>query len=119
MQNAEVLTREQLREFLKGSAGIEFHAQNRAELYGWVQGVLVAQEYAVQDKKAAWSDSSLPEQTHWTQPAASDALDPPIPAGGYGASGRVPAAALSVQIHKPGCSAAGRREQRPMVGSVG
>lgn len=51
MQNAEVLTREQIAEFLKGSEGIEFRGQNRAELYGWVQRVLVGQEYAVQDKK--------------------------------------------------------------------
>ena len=51
MQNAEMLTREQIREFLKGSEGIEFSGQNRAELYGWVQQVLVGQEYAMQDKK--------------------------------------------------------------------
>jgi hypothetical protein len=36
MQNAEALTREQIQEFLKGSEGIEFSAQNSAELYGWV-----------------------------------------------------------------------------------
>src|SRR5437764_8795365 len=42
-------------------------------------------------QETAWSDSSLPEQNHRTQPAASDAMDPPIPAGGRGASGRVPA----------------------------
>src|SRR5271165_6110605 len=51
MQNAEALTREQIQEFLKGSEGIEFSGQNRAELYGWVQQVLVAQEYAAQGKK--------------------------------------------------------------------
>jgi transposase InsO family protein len=51
MQNAEALTREQIQEFLKGSEGIEFSAQNRAELYGWVEQVLVAQEYAAQGKK--------------------------------------------------------------------
>jgi transposase InsO family protein len=51
MQNADVLTREQIQEFLKGSRSIEFTGQNRAELYGFVQRVLVAQEYAVQGKK--------------------------------------------------------------------
>ena len=51
MQNAEALTREQIQEFLKGSEGIEFSSQNRAERYGWVQRVLVAQEYAAQGKK--------------------------------------------------------------------
>ena len=51
MQNAEVLTQEQIREFLKGSQSIEFSGQNRAELYQFVQRVLVAQQYAVQDKR--------------------------------------------------------------------
>jgi transposase InsO family protein len=52
MQNAEELTGEQIRSFLQGSETIEFAGQNRAELYGWVQRVLVAQEYAAQGKKA-------------------------------------------------------------------
>jgi transposase InsO family protein len=51
MQNAEALTSEQIGEFLKGSATIDFQGQNRAELYGWVERVLVAQEYATQGKK--------------------------------------------------------------------
>lgn len=51
MQNANVLTQEQIREFLKGSRSIEFTAQNRSELYGFVERVLVAQEYAGQGKK--------------------------------------------------------------------
>src|ERR1035438_4205275 len=51
MQNAESLTWEQIREFLKGSETIEFQGQNRAELYGWVGRVLVAQECATQGKK--------------------------------------------------------------------
>lgn len=51
MQNAEVLTQEQIREFLKGSQSIEFSGQNRAELYQFVQRVLVAQQYAVRGKR--------------------------------------------------------------------
>src|SRR5712692_12102625 len=51
MQNAEALSAEQIREFLKGSEAIEFSGQNRAELYGWTQRVLVQQEYGVQGKK--------------------------------------------------------------------
>jgi len=51
MQNAEALTAEQIGEFLRGSATMDFQGQNRAELYGWVQGVLVAQEYPTQGKK--------------------------------------------------------------------
>jgi transposase InsO family protein len=51
MQNAEMLTQEQIQEFLKGSQGIEFSGQNRAELYHFVQRALVGQEYARQGKK--------------------------------------------------------------------
>jgi hypothetical protein len=51
MQNADALTREQIQEFLKGSEAIEFSGQNRSELYGWGQQVLVTQEYAGQSKK--------------------------------------------------------------------
>ncbi len=51
MQNAEMLTQEQIQEFLKGSQSIEFSGQNRAELYDFVQRALVGQEYARQGKK--------------------------------------------------------------------
>jgi hypothetical protein len=51
MENAENRTQAQIQEFLEGSRMIEFGGQNRAELYGWVQRVLVAQEYAMQGKK--------------------------------------------------------------------
>ena len=51
MQNADVLTQEQIEEFLRGSRSIEFTAQNRGELYSFVERVLVAQEYAGKGKK--------------------------------------------------------------------
>src|SRR5215472_13755631 len=50
MQNAEVLTQEQIRKFLRGSQGIEFAGENRAERYQFVEQVLVAQEYATQGR---------------------------------------------------------------------
>ncbi|MDP2999873.1 MAG: hypothetical protein Q8N47_20480, partial [Bryobacterales bacterium] len=51
MQNAETLSPDGIREFLNLSREIEFTAQNRAEVYAWVQRTLVAQEYAQQGKK--------------------------------------------------------------------
>ncbi len=51
MRNAEKLTRGQIEEFLKVSGGIEFTGQSRAEIYAWTWQVLVAQEYARQDRK--------------------------------------------------------------------
>lgn len=51
MRNGEGLTEEQIKDFLKGSEGVSFAGQNKKEVYGWVQGLLVAQEFAQQDKK--------------------------------------------------------------------
>jgi transposase InsO family protein len=51
MQNAEMLNPERISEFLETSHGIAFTAQNRAEVYVWVEKVLVTQEYACQGKK--------------------------------------------------------------------
>jgi len=49
MQNGEGLTAEQIKEFLKGSEGVNFAGQNKREVYGWIEGVLVAQEFMHQD----------------------------------------------------------------------
>ena len=46
MQSAETPSPDRIREFLKLSREIEFTAQNRAEVYAWVQRTLVAREYA-------------------------------------------------------------------------
>ena len=51
MQNGEGLTAEQISDFLKGSEGVSFAGQSQKEVYAWVQGVLVAQEFTQQDKK--------------------------------------------------------------------
>jgi transposase InsO family protein len=51
MQNAEQLSREQIRDFLDSSGGIEFAGQNRAEVYAWTERVLVAQEFGRLGKK--------------------------------------------------------------------
>jgi transposase InsO family protein len=51
MQNSERLTRRQIGEFLKGSEELSFTAQSKEEVYGWVQRVLVAQEFGHQEKQ--------------------------------------------------------------------
>jgi hypothetical protein len=51
MRNAESLTNSQINESLKASAGIEFGGQSRAEVYTWVEKMLVDQEYQQQRKK--------------------------------------------------------------------
>jgi transposase InsO family protein len=51
MQNSETRTAEQIHDFLKGTEGVIFAGQNIREVYGWVESLLVAQEFLQQDKK--------------------------------------------------------------------
>jgi transposase InsO family protein len=46
MENAESLSREQIREFLKASQPIELAGCGRSEKYAWVESVLKAQSYS-------------------------------------------------------------------------
>jgi hypothetical protein len=63
MQNSERLTRQQISDFLKASEEIVFSGQSRAEVYRWVERVLVAQEFKRQSKtdrgaiRASWKRS--------------------------------------------------------------
>lgn len=50
MRNGEGLTTEQIQEFLKGSEAVSFVGQDKKEMYGWVEGVLVAQEFTQRNK---------------------------------------------------------------------
>src|SRR5215469_1036943 len=51
MQNAENLSHEQIREFLRSSRKIEFAGSGRAEIYAWVERTLAAQGYGGLGKK--------------------------------------------------------------------
>lgn len=51
MRNAESLSQEQIREFLKSSQAIEFAGCDRNEKYAWVEQVLRAQDYARLSKR--------------------------------------------------------------------
>jgi transposase InsO family protein len=51
MQNAESLSRDQIREFLRSSEPIEFISGGREERYGWVERVLAAQKYGKLGKR--------------------------------------------------------------------
>ena len=53
MWNAEGLSREQIREFLKSSEPIEFAGCGRKEKYAWVERVLSAQNYGELGKGSA------------------------------------------------------------------
>jgi len=50
MQNAENLSHEQIREFLRSSRKIEFAGCRRAEIYGWIERTLAAQRYGTLGK---------------------------------------------------------------------
>jgi len=51
MQNAENLSREQIREFLRSSREIEFAGCRRGEVYAWVERTLAAQGYGSLGKR--------------------------------------------------------------------
>jgi len=51
MQNAEALSPQQISDFLRGTAGLEFAGQSRGEIYGWTERTLIAQEYHRQGKR--------------------------------------------------------------------
>jgi len=46
MDDSKWLSLDEIRAFLAGAGPVEFVAQRRAEVYGWVEGVLVQHEYA-------------------------------------------------------------------------
>jgi hypothetical protein len=50
--DAEKLSLESIGRFVAASEEIRFEAQDRQQLYGWVEQVLVGQEYAQQGKAA-------------------------------------------------------------------
>jgi hypothetical protein len=51
METGERLSLEQIGAFLEASDELRFEAENRAELYGWVQRTLVEHEYGRQERK--------------------------------------------------------------------
>ena len=51
MQNVEPLTGQQIGDFLRGSEGIGFAGESRAEVYAMVQQTVVRQEYFGQGRK--------------------------------------------------------------------
>jgi len=50
MDDSKRLSLDEIRAFLAGTAPVEFAGQSRAEVYGWVEGMLVRHEYARQGK---------------------------------------------------------------------
>ena len=52
MDDAEKLSLEGIGRFVEASEEIRFEAADREQLYGWVERVLVGQQYAAQGKAA-------------------------------------------------------------------
>lgn len=52
MHQAEKLNLEQIRLLVSASEGVRFESDNRPQMYGWVESVLVQQEYARQARAA-------------------------------------------------------------------
>ena len=52
MHEAEKLSLEAIGRFVEASEELRFEGENRQQVYGWVEQVLVQQEYAQQGKAA-------------------------------------------------------------------
>lgn len=74
MQNAESLSQGQIQRFLESSEEIDFVGQGRAEVYAWVERVLVKQEFGRMKKKERgrvraylekMTGRSTAQVTHW------------------------------------------------------
>ena len=52
VHQAEKLSLEEIRRFVEGSEGLHFEGRNRKQVYGWVEQVLVGQQYSSQGKAA-------------------------------------------------------------------
>lgn len=52
VHQAEKLSLEEIRRFVEGSEGLHFEGRNRKQVYGWVEQVLLGQQYSSQGKAA-------------------------------------------------------------------
>lgn len=52
VHQAEKLSLEEIRRFVEASEGLHFEGRNRKQVYGWVEQVLVGQQYSSQSKAA-------------------------------------------------------------------
>ncbi|MGD0548267.1 MAG: hypothetical protein ABR991_10640, partial [Terracidiphilus sp.] len=52
MDDRKILSLEAMGRFVEASEEIQFEAESRPQLYGWVERVLVVQQYAQQGKAA-------------------------------------------------------------------
>ena len=52
VHQAEKLSLEEIRRFVEGSEGLHFEGRDRKQIYGWVEQVLVGQQYGSQGKAA-------------------------------------------------------------------
>src|SRR5437016_10201294 len=104
MQNSEVLSEEQLHDFLQGTAGVNFVGQKKEEVYAWVERVLTGQEFLQQDKKQRGAVRAYVEKV---RAARSDPADPAVPEHGEREGEGLSATGVSADLHRPGRRAVG------------
>ena len=86
MHEAEKLSLEAIGRFVEASEEIRFEGANRRQVYGWVERLLVQQEYALQGKAARGLVRRYIEKMTGLSRAQTTRL-----IAGYAASGRVEA----------------------------
>ena len=75
MDDREKLSLEAIGQFVEASREIRFESENRQQLYGWVERVLVQQEYTPTGQSGAGPAAALHRRDDRIEPCAGDAAD--------------------------------------------
>src|SRR5665213_2243979 len=99
MDEAEKLSLEGIGRFVTASEEIQFAAENREQLYGWVERVLVGQQYAEQGKAARGLLRRYVEKMTGLSRAAGDAADRSLHGQRAGPGDGLSATAVLATVH--------------------
>ena len=102
MHASEKLSLEQIRQLVAASEGLRFESENRRQMYGWVESVLIEHGYARQGKVARGLLRRYIEKMTGLSPALVTRL-----IAGYRATGQVRVAAYRRHRFRP-------RSMKPM-----
>ena len=99
MVRAEELSLEAIGRFVAGSEDIRFEAEDRRQLYCWVEQVLVGQQYSELGKAARGLVRRYIKKMTGLSPGAGNAADRVLHGQRAGAGDDLSAAALHATVH--------------------
>ena len=109
MNDAEKLSLEAIGRFVTASEEVRFEAEDRQQLYGWVEQVLVGRQYAQLGKAARGLVRRYIEKMTGLSRAAGDAADRLLHGQRAGADDGLSATAFRATVHRGRHRVAGQR----------